>query len=64
MTLTINPESYAFLPAKARPKAIETEQENDRAITLATEDKKRTAKFDGSFLSQRNLTRLLLQSDI
>jgi HTH-type transcriptional regulator/antitoxin HigA len=37
MTLTINPESYALLLAKYQPKAIETEEENDRAIALATE---------------------------
>jgi HTH-type transcriptional regulator/antitoxin HigA len=37
MTLTINPESYALLLAKYQPKVIETEEENDRAISLATE---------------------------
>jgi HTH-type transcriptional regulator / antitoxin HigA len=37
MTLTINPESYALLLVKYQPKVIETEEENDRAISLAME---------------------------
>jgi HTH-type transcriptional regulator/antitoxin HigA len=37
MTLTINPEFYAQLLAKYQPKVIETEEESDRAITLAQE---------------------------
>ncbi|MBP0000746.1 MAG: transcriptional regulator [Cyanobacteria bacterium SID2] len=37
MTLTINPESYAQLLAFYQPKVIETEAENDRAISFASE---------------------------
>lgn len=37
MTLTINPKSYAQLLALYQPKVIETEAENDRAISLASE---------------------------
>lgn len=37
MTLTINPESYAKLLAKYKPKVIETEAENDDAIALVLE---------------------------
>ena len=37
MTLTTNHESYAQLLAKYQPKVIETEAENDLAITLAQE---------------------------
>lgn len=35
MTLTINPQSYAQLLAFYQPKVIETEAENDRALSLA-----------------------------
>ncbi|NER00877.1 MAG: transcriptional regulator [Cyanothece sp. SIO2G6] len=37
MTLTINPQSYAQLLAFYQPKVIETEAENDHAISLASE---------------------------
>ena len=37
MTLTTNPESYAQLLVKYQPKVIETEAENDRALTIAQE---------------------------
>ena len=37
MTPTINPESYAQLLAFYQPKVIETEEENERSISLATE---------------------------
>lgn len=35
MTLTINPDSYAYLLAKYQPKVIETEAENEHTIALA-----------------------------
>ncbi|GJD23377.1 transcription regulator [Rivularia sp. IAM M-261] len=37
MTHTFNPESYAKLLAQYQPKTITTEEENERAIALATE---------------------------
>ena len=37
MTLTINPQSYAELLALYQPKVIETEEENNRAISIAEE---------------------------
>ncbi|MGB0562507.1 MAG: helix-turn-helix domain-containing protein [Spirulinaceae cyanobacterium] len=37
MTLTINPKSYAKLLAFYQPKVIETEAENDRALSLTSE---------------------------
>jgi HTH-type transcriptional regulator/antitoxin HigA len=37
MTLIINSESYTLLLAKYQPKVIETEEENDRVISLAEE---------------------------
>ena len=37
MTLTFNPKSYAALLAKYQPKVITTEEENDRALAIASE---------------------------
>jgi HTH-type transcriptional regulator/antitoxin HigA len=37
MTLTINRQSYAELLVKYQPKVIQTEAENELAISLATE---------------------------
>ncbi|MCP2728879.1 helix-turn-helix domain-containing protein [Limnofasciculus baicalensis] len=37
MTFTFNPETYAKLLTQYQPKAIETEEENERAIALAEE---------------------------
>ena len=37
MTLTTNPSDYVQLLAKYQPKVIETEEENDRALSIANE---------------------------
>ena len=37
MTLTFNPKSYGALLAKYQPKVITTEEENDRALAIASE---------------------------
>lgn len=37
MSRTINPDSYAILLSKYKPKVIETEAENETAISLAEE---------------------------
>lgn len=44
MTLTINPKSYAQLLAFYQPKVIETEVENDRAISFASELEHKVAR--------------------
>jgi HTH-type transcriptional regulator / antitoxin HigA len=44
MTHTFNPESYAKLLAQYQPKTITTEEENERAIALATELEHRTRR--------------------